>query len=248
MITLVRGREDYDKKQRERFCRAVKPKLDNWSKEHQKIILNCVSILQQRLSSSSDFSVTELLRIASTGHDTYPHGIGIAIGGASAHAFRGRSISGNLFALGDKHTIDYWLYEQPHLQAILEAVADYAETLESPLLSRLSQRRLDSVVRAYRKFREDFDPQGWVYVAYSPALLSVKIGFTDRDNPLERVKEIEAQSKSECKLIHLIRGYFKDENRLHKRFAAQRLSGEWFRPEGELLEWLNSEGCDLTTR
>lgn len=75
-----------------------------------------------------------------------------------------------------------------------------------------------------------------VYVAgFGPY---VKIGITV--NVEERL--INLQTPEPMQLYALIDGWLSEEIALHKRFAGQRLNGEWFRNEGALADWI-AVGC-----
>jgi hypothetical protein len=66
----------------------------------------------------------------------------------------------------------------------------------------------------------------------------VKIGISvDVDGRM-----ITLQTPEPVKLYGLVVGWLREERELHKRFAAYRLQGEWFRREGELADWING-GC-----
>lgn len=71
----------------------------------------------------------------------------------------------------------------------------------------------------------------------------VKIGFTA--GPIAyRLAAIQTGCPERLDVIAVIDGSPKDEMALHKRFAAYRTHGEWFRREGDLAEWI-SAGCPL---
>jgi len=79
-------------------------------------------------------------------------------------------------------------------------------------------------------------PRRGVYVLGFGAY--VKIGISvDVDGRM-----IALQTPEPVKLYGLVVGWLREERELHKRFAAYRLQGEWFRREGELAEWING-GC-----
>lgn len=59
----------------------------------------------------------------------------------------------------------------------------------------------------------------------------VKIGFST--NVRSRLADLPHEQ-----VLGVIPGTFADENRLHKQFAHLRTTGEWFRAEPELLEFI----------
>lgn len=75
--------------------------------------------------------------------------------------------------------------------------------------------------RALRK-----DKTGWVYLMGNARNRAVKIGFTLK-NPKFREHTLQSQ-EPEIILISRWRGRRKDESRIHKEFASQRMRGEWF--------------------
>jgi excisionase family DNA binding protein len=72
----------------------------------------------------------------------------------------------------------------------------------------------------------------------------VKIGKAERVE--ERFACLQAMNPYELELLHVLKADngHRLESRLHKRFAAHRHKGEWFRFEGELAKWIK-EGCPL---
>lgn len=67
----------------------------------------------------------------------------------------------------------------------------------------------------------------------------VKIGFT-RGDAVERVKTLQTSSPEPLEIIATFPGTMDDERALHARFERLRASGEWFRREGDLAEWLSN--------
>jgi hypothetical protein len=61
---------------------------------------------------------------------------------------------------------------------------------------------------------------------------AVKIGFSEI--PRSRIADIQACSPSPLTLIAMIKGRMSDEQKLHVRFHAHRLHGEWFKLTPEL--------------
>ena len=62
----------------------------------------------------------------------------------------------------------------------------------------------------------------------------VKIGFT-LHAPKRRVTELQISNHEKIKLLRTIDGGVEMERYLHKRFAANRIRGEWFRFSEEML-------------
>lgn len=68
----------------------------------------------------------------------------------------------------------------------------------------------------------------------------VKIGKSEKC-VVSRVRELQTAHPTDLKLLGVLSDNPSDESKFHKRFAAQRARGEWFRLEGELLAFLRSE-------
>lgn len=64
----------------------------------------------------------------------------------------------------------------------------------------------------------------------------VKIGFTT--SPVGRIRSIKTATPLPLKILHHQRGTMKQERELHRRFAAIRVRGEWFRKTPELLDYI----------
>jgi hypothetical protein len=65
----------------------------------------------------------------------------------------------------------------------------------------------------------------------------VKIGTAG--NVDKRLAALQCATARRLGKLLVIPGSFRDENRLHKRFAAYRLSGEWFQFSDEIREFID---------
>lgn len=66
----------------------------------------------------------------------------------------------------------------------------------------------------------------------------IKIGWTR--GPVDgRLCTIQTGNPRTLVLLTAMRGALKDEQALHRRFAAHRVSGEWFHPAPELLAFID---------
>lgn len=74
---------------------------------------------------------------------------------------------------------------------------------------------------------------GYVYIIKDRS--RVKIGYTI--NISQRLATLQRQSGRPLRLVVALPGSYEDESALHRRFAAYRGIGEWFRLEGELKEF-----------
>jgi len=80
--------------------------------------------------------------------------------------------------------------------------------------------------------------QGTYIIQVAPSGL-VKIGISK--NIRNRMNNLQTASPFELRLVAYDRTgrYGQREYELHKRFSEYRVRGEWFYPDGELLEYLN---------
>ena len=56
---------------------------------------------------------------------------------------------------------------------------------------------------------------------------SIKIGFSD--NFLNRFSQLQTSSQFKLRVLLIIDGDYKTESELHRKFVADKESGEWFR-------------------
>lgn len=89
-------------------------------------------------------------------------------------------------------------------------------------------------------------PQGYVYFCIEMDRDRVKIGHA-RD-PEKRIKALQTACSEELGILGAIpsRNPRVMEQRLHRRFAHLRLSGEWFRCTEEIGDFVELYGYDLT--
>lgn len=66
----------------------------------------------------------------------------------------------------------------------------------------------------------------------------VKIGISKRLGP--RLAQLQVGFPEKLEVLAVAPGTRSDEARLHDQFHALRLSGEWFRPEPSLLEYIRT--------
>lgn len=72
-----------------------------------------------------------------------------------------------------------------------------------------------------------------VYYFARPQDGAIKIGFTDRP-VLQRLREVANSTGTRLTLVAAEEGSRETEQARHRRYAKYRISGEWFRHEGEL--------------
>lgn len=89
-----------------------------------------------------------------------------------------------------------------------------------------------------RKPKHKLQRVGVIYVARFRDC--VKIGFSA--SLKFRIAGLQTGLPEKLELLGTIPGKEADERRLHHRFKAYRLSGEWFRLEGDVKRWANALG------
>jgi Meiotically up-regulated gene 113 len=70
---------------------------------------------------------------------------------------------------------------------------------------------------------------------FTGKVMAVKIGFTNKSDPEERVRELGTGCPYPLQLIGAMVGDEGVESTLHSRFASSRMNGEWFEPTDELV-------------
>lgn len=77
-----------------------------------------------------------------------------------------------------------------------------------------------------------------VYLVQRDSDGAIKIGFCS--DVVRRVRELRKGVEYEVSLLAVFPGDKPDELRLHARFRDFRIDGEWFRPEPQLLDFIDS--------
>jgi hypothetical protein len=78
----------------------------------------------------------------------------------------------------------------------------------------------------------------WVYFIESTGNGRIKIGFTTGDVETRR-RALQTGSPEPLRVLAMIQGDEKLERRLHVRFAADRIVGEWFTPSDALVSFVD---------
>lgn len=80
---------------------------------------------------------------------------------------------------------------------------------------------------------------GFVYFIYCKQTERIKIGFSF--SPERRLRDLSRQSPvNDLKLLRVINGTPKDENRLHKKFNEYRHHGEWFEFAPKIMKFIEN--------
>lgn len=75
-----------------------------------------------------------------------------------------------------------------------------------------------------------------IYFIQAEGVGHIKIGFTDKDDAIIRLAELQVGSPVKLVLLGTIPGTMQDETDLHRRFASAHVIGEWFKPVPELMD------------
>lgn len=68
----------------------------------------------------------------------------------------------------------------------------------------------------------------------------VKIGYTGPQRINSRLKDLSCASPYPLKLLGSFPGGREDERKLHRRFKACKLRGEWFQPDEKMRKYMES--------
>jgi hypothetical protein len=113
--------------------------------------------------------------------------------------------------------------------------------------SRIRQPANEIVLEiwATRSEEADLAVQDGSNVYFVAAGSRVKIGWSKK--VAARMAQLQVGSPEPLKLLGVMPGGRLAEKRLHERFAASRLSGEWFDATPELLAFVAANGANLHT-
>lgn len=78
---------------------------------------------------------------------------------------------------------------------------------------------------------------GTIYIIQAKGTNLYKIGWTGREDPAVRLRELQTGNPYSLNIIHTFRGTVADEQDLHQAFSVFQVHGEWFNiPIGPLIE------------
>lgn len=78
---------------------------------------------------------------------------------------------------------------------------------------------------------------GYVYFIQGLCGGAIKIGYSK--NPTSRLKELQTGYPDTLTILYMLRGSGQVENFLHNKFEHLRLKGEWFKPDKDLIKYIN---------
>ena len=65
----------------------------------------------------------------------------------------------------------------------------------------------------------------------------IKIGYTG-NNIKSRLSQLQTSNAKQLLVLTTVKGDMKDEKMLHARFSPYHITGEWFKPSKELLDYI----------
>lgn len=77
----------------------------------------------------------------------------------------------------------------------------------------------------------------YVYFIKEAAMGSIKIGISR--NVAKRMSELQRVIPQKLECLGCIEGNHMKEKNLHKQFSHLKIRGEWFKPDQELLDFLD---------
>lgn len=127
-------------------------------------------------------------------------------------------------------TVRRWVHEG---MPILHVGTGTAHRVERAVaLAWVKEHHRDSVA---------FSRDALVYAVQRKRDAAIKLGWTS--SLARRLHEIGRDTRSEVKLLAAIPGDKPAELRLHARFKAHHIEGEWYQPADEILSWIESLGA-----
>ncbi len=94
-------------------------------------------------------------------------------------------------------------------------------------------------VESHRGKSVSFNRSSTIYFAQRQTDGAVKIGWTS--DVERRLRELRKENRVAVVLLAAFPGDKPDEGRMHLRFAADRIDGEWFRASPSLMSLVNRE-------
>lgn len=87
----------------------------------------------------------------------------------------------------------------------------------------------------------DYEGVGCVYFVQARQMKLIKIGYSS--NVQKRLKALSTGCPDGLDLLCVIKGDQKLEGKIHQRFAADRVKGEWFKPSPSILSFIKTVGA-----
>lgn len=78
---------------------------------------------------------------------------------------------------------------------------------------------------------------GFIYFIQEGNEGKIKIGFSE--DPKERLKTLKIANPNNLRIIFQYEGSEADERKIHRMFKNYNISGEWFEPSEEIMEFIN---------
>lgn len=123
-----------------------------------------------------------------------------------------------------------WVDKHPKYRLVIHDWEDHAENSVRKKLGRNRKTFVEGTVKEITSV---------VYFIKAATSTLIKIGFTEGAIKC-RLSDLQSGSTDLLSLIGTIPASRGEENRLHQKFTHLRVFGEWFKPEKELLDYIDS--------
>lgn len=125
------------------------------------------------------------------------------------------------------------------IDRILRLPEGFTDAVIASGFLKLKHKKLTAVDRTWSGSGQAARKKGeFVYFIRSERTGCIKIGFSF--DPNQRIRELSTSEP--LKLLGYITGDKSAEARLHERFKASRVHGEWFSPSDDLIAYLRDKG------
>lgn len=158
----------------------------------------------------------------------------------------GRSEKGIAYAIWkEQNKLKFHRHDSIFCKVLIECARKWAWTKNDPRWTEYNKRKeeeekaIDIQILQNANTKElckkDGGP-GFVYFIQGQCGGPIKIGYAK--NVCTRLKELQTGQPDSLVILATFPGYFNDEQKMHKKFEHIRLRGEWFKPEKELLYFI----------
>jgi hypothetical protein len=88
-----------------------------------------------------------------------------------------------------------------------------------------------------------------IYFISEEGCNTVKIGVTNNKFSLEnRINTMQTGNSKNLILIGVVKGFYKEEKKLHKKFLKHHIRGEWFKLSDDIISYFNKHNVSLNTK
>lgn len=121
-----------------------------------------------------------------------------------------------------------------------QGTEEQAKKREMLLKSGLWEGEFENVESSFSKINFDESKGPYIYFIQQGQSGPIKIGFT-KDDLYRRVKKLQTGNHIPLRLLAVIENAsVRKETELHSRFSQYKLTGEWFSPSDDLIEFIKT--------